>query len=145
VLLQQVDNMPGRPPCHWKEYQVKGPSSNGQTQRLEMWYCDPVALVAELIGNPLFANDMSYAPCQRYSDEGRLHREYSEMSEGDWWWDVQVCIGLARNLNTVTLTSIAGSPALWGHHCTGDTSKRQDTPHQLLQRYFRISGLHFDW
>jgi hypothetical protein len=115
ALLQQVDRMPGRPPWLWKEYVVHAPSSNAPPQRLEMWYCDPVELVAELLGNPLFASDMFYAPRRRYSGPGMRDREYCEMNDGDWWWDMQVR-PVTFSITTVTLTRAAGTAAPWGDH-----------------------------
>ncbi|KAK0220037.1 hypothetical protein IW262DRAFT_1461264 [Armillaria fumosa] len=37
-------------------------------EHLEMWYRDPVEIVHELIGNPIFKDIMAYAPMQLFSD-----------------------------------------------------------------------------
>lgn len=60
------------------------------TEDLELWLRNPVDCVAELIGNPVFKDHISYAPEKVFADRlGRIRR-YDEMWTGDWWWDVQV-------------------------------------------------------
>jgi hypothetical protein len=57
---------------------------------------DPVECVKELIGNPLLAQQMRYAPMRVHKPgPGGLTRIYSEMWMADWWWQTQVS-GLGR-------------------------------------------------
>jgi len=43
------------------------------TERLELWWRDPVECVKELIGNPAFRKLMAYAPERVYKDkEGNI-------------------------------------------------------------------------
>ncbi len=63
-----------------------------RTEHLELWYRDPVECVAELMGNPVFAKDMAYAPERKFEDKQAVNQVFDEMSTGTWWWDVQVSV-----------------------------------------------------
>ena len=55
-----------------------------------LWYHDPVELVKNLFGNPVFNNEMVYVP-EKHFDQNRT-RLYSEIHWSDWWWRTQVYI-----------------------------------------------------
>lgn len=59
-------------------------------ESLELWYRDPVECVRELIGNPMFANLLAYAPAHAYRDKEGSVRHIDEMWTADWWWKTQV-------------------------------------------------------
>ena len=54
---------------------------------MDLWRHDPVECICDLIGNPVFKDCIVYEPV-RIRREGQ--RYYSEMSTGDWWWNMQV-------------------------------------------------------
>ena len=60
------------------------------SEHLELWYCDPVECVKELIGNLAFDNFMSYVLERVYEDKEGKVRVYDEMWTGNWWQDTQV-------------------------------------------------------
>ena len=67
-------------------------------EEVELWARDPVECVRELIGNPLFRENIRYAP-ERVWVAGRRRtqrRVYGEMWSADWWWKTQVS---AKRLN----------------------------------------------
>lgn len=96
ALYKRVDELPSGVNWHCREVVQEGDlmDANGKplTERLELWYRDPVECVQELMGNPIFKNHLAYAPTRVYQDrEGRV-RQIDEMWTGNWWWDVQVSI-----------------------------------------------------
>jgi len=70
-------------------------ADQGNDKELELWLCDPVACVQELLGNPVFHDELAYAPEKVYTDPQAQTCWYDEMWTGDWWWETQVGIWLA--------------------------------------------------
>ena len=58
------------------------------TEENELWVCDPVDCIWELIGNVAFHNHMVYVCQQVFMDKGET-RHYNEMWTGEWWWKTQ--------------------------------------------------------
>jgi hypothetical protein len=68
-------------------------------EKLELWRRDPIECVRELMGNPMFKDELKYAPEKAYLDPEGRNRIYDEMWSADWWWDTQVSkmvIGISR-------------------------------------------------
>lgn len=61
-------------------------------QTIELWKCDPVTCIKELMQDPRFAKHMCYAPEKMYTDEGMKHQAFDEMATGKWWWAMQAHI-----------------------------------------------------
>lgn len=59
-------------------------------EEIEFWERDPMECIRDLIQNPLFKDQMAYAPEKVYRDAGGKTRVYDEMWTGDWWWEIQV-------------------------------------------------------
>jgi hypothetical protein len=57
------------------------------SEEVELWRCDPVECIKELLGNPRFANSMVYASEKTFICDVR---EYSDINSGNWWWSIQV-------------------------------------------------------
>lgn len=57
---------------------------------IELWSRDPLECVKELIGNPLFKEDIAYSPARAYADAAGQHRVINEMWTADWWGETQV-------------------------------------------------------
>ncbi|KAG1846303.1 hypothetical protein C8R48DRAFT_750604 [Suillus tomentosus] len=93
-FLQKVDELPHGPAWSCKKVSVKGnrTDENGQSlhEDVELWMCDPVECIKDLIGNPLFKEHMVYAPSRAYQDEAGSQRLIDDMWMADWWWDKQV-------------------------------------------------------
>ncbi|KIK13944.1 hypothetical protein PISMIDRAFT_17641 [Pisolithus microcarpus 441] len=66
-------------------------------EQLELWWCDPVECVWELIGNPAFRDLMSYVLERAYADAKGENHIYDEMWTGDWWWNVQTLKRMRKN------------------------------------------------
>ncbi|KAG1773538.1 hypothetical protein EDD22DRAFT_976124 [Suillus occidentalis] len=83
-FLQKVDALPHGPAWNCKKVSVKGnrTDENGQLlqEDLELWTCNPVECIKELIGNPLF---------NEYMDEAGSEQIIDDMWTADWWWDKQ--------------------------------------------------------
>lgn len=71
---------------------IKDDNEEVRTEELELWYRDPVDVVRELMGNPVFRDVMQYSPEQVYRDEAGTDRVVNEMWTGNWWWDMQVSL-----------------------------------------------------
>ncbi|KAJ7106620.1 hypothetical protein C8R44DRAFT_834329 [Mycena epipterygia] len=61
-----------------------------KSERLDLWWRDPVECVAELIGNPAFKDAMRYAPQKLYADKDGKVEVIDEMWTASWWWEIQV-------------------------------------------------------
>lgn len=89
-----VDKLPSGPEWICKDMTQEGDlmDENGdpKKEQLELWYRDPVECVRELIGNPMFAKILGYAPTQVYHDPNGRIRHIDEMWTGTWWWKMQV-------------------------------------------------------
>ena len=69
-------------------------------EELELWLCDPVVCVQELISNPAFKNEIAYTPKKVYTDAQGTQRRYDEMWTGEWWWEAQVSPWLVNEAHT---------------------------------------------
>ncbi len=63
-----------------------------KSEHLEMWYHDPLKIVRELLGNPIFKDVMQYMPIQLFMGADGKEQVFNEMWTGEWWWRIQVCI-----------------------------------------------------
>lgn len=95
TMNARIDALPQGPNWQCTTMHVKGDlvDENGVEieDYLDLWHRNPVEVVAELLGNPDFSDQIVWSSEKRYRDaQGRV-QEYKEMSSGNWWWDVQVC------------------------------------------------------
>lgn len=102
--MDTIDELPQGVSWVYNEVELTGDvlddEGNPRKEKLELWYRDPVEVVRELMGNPVFKDVMRYAPEHYYSDvsEGEgTHRIINEMWSADWWWEVQVSLGGVGN------------------------------------------------
>lgn len=90
TLFERIDSLPTGPEFRCVEVTIDGDQCDeeGRTsETLELWMRDPLECVKELMGNPAFADEMTYAPVREWNGSSRV---YSEAWTGDWWWDTQV-------------------------------------------------------
>jgi hypothetical protein len=76
---------------------VKDPRESERSEKVDLFYRNPLEIVEELIGNPDFNHPdlMSYEPAEVFvgpegCSDDELVREYSEASTGKWWNSLQV-------------------------------------------------------
>ncbi|KAG9309129.1 hypothetical protein JVU11DRAFT_10835, partial [Chiua virens] len=69
---------------------MNGPAGkSNKTKELKLWICNPLTCVQELIGNPVFKEDIAYALEKVYTDIEGKSCHYDEMWTSDWWWEMQ--------------------------------------------------------
>ncbi|PBK89361.1 hypothetical protein ARMGADRAFT_1047237 [Armillaria gallica] len=146
-LYDQIDELPQGKGIHWRceEFDCEGDildkrDSSGRkmkTEHLEMWYRDPIEIVRELLGNPIFKDVMAYAPIQLFTDAEGKEQVFNEMWTGEWWWKIQeqlppgVTIALLIISSDKTqLSQFRGDKTAWPVYLTiGNISK--DTRREL--------------
>lgn len=77
----------------WKQQRIT-PDYGKPTEPVTLFYRDVMESVAYLLSRPNLAAHMEFAPRKVWTDPSKQSRVYSEMSTGDWWWDVQVRISM---------------------------------------------------
>ncbi|TFK88136.1 hypothetical protein K466DRAFT_489540 [Polyporus arcularius HHB13444] len=80
----------------------KGPNGELLTEELELWRRDPLECVAELMGNPAFKGQTSFAPVM--VKKGGV-RYWGEMNTADWWWEKQVMLPPGATIAPIILAS----------------------------------------
>ncbi|KAI6154402.1 hypothetical protein EDD17DRAFT_1779867 [Pisolithus thermaeus] len=105
-------------------------------EQLELWQCDPIKCVQDLIGNPTFWDVMSYIPECAYMDANGENCIYDEMWTGDWWWDVQTKLPKG---DKTSLSQFSGDKKVWLVYLTiGNISK--DVRHQVSVHVTMLIG-----
>ncbi|KAI5996640.1 hypothetical protein EDC04DRAFT_2872365 [Pisolithus marmoratus] len=89
-------------------------------EHLELWRCDPVECIQELMGNLAFRDVMSYMPKHAYTDVNGENHIYDEMWMGNWWWDIQtklpdsaVVTPVILSPDKTTLSQFSGDKKAW--------------------------------
>ena len=94
--MKKVDLLPTGPAWMCEIIEVIGDriGEDGlpKVENVELWKRDALEVVASLISNPVFKNEIAYQPEKVYRDKNGKIRVYDEMWTGDWWWDMQVRI-----------------------------------------------------
>ncbi|KAG2158515.1 Zn-finger domain-containing protein [Suillus bovinus] len=93
-FLKKIDGLPTKgPKWHYDLIKVAGDvvDTDGEmlTTKLELWQCDPVECIWELIGNPPFKDS----------------RIYDDMWICDWWWETQSKLAPGATIAPVILAS----------------------------------------
>ncbi|KAH9933838.1 uncharacterized protein B0H18DRAFT_819413, partial [Fomitopsis serialis] len=82
-LLRHVDSLPGGVDwqCELVELtgDIKDLDGQTMTEKLELWFRNPLECIRELIGNPAFRDAIRYAPEQHFVDKDGKSRVVSEM------------------------------------------------------------------
>ncbi|KAI6033758.1 hypothetical protein PISMIDRAFT_115458 [Pisolithus microcarpus 441] len=74
-------------------------------EEVELWVCDPVTCIRELMGNPAFDGEITYAPVKVYTYQHGATQQYDEMWMGDWWWETQHHLPSGSTVAPVILAS----------------------------------------
>ncbi|KAF7790601.1 hypothetical protein EIP86_001557 [Pleurotus ostreatoroseus] len=108
-LYKAVDELPKGFQWHCREITQTGDLKDADgkylTETVEVWYRNPVECVRELLGNPLFAKLLAYAPECVYRDRTGKERHIDEMWTADWWWDLQTRVAKGLTIAPIILSS----------------------------------------
>ena len=92
--MKKIDGLPAGVDWLCEQWELIGDlvddEGKRRTEDIELWRRDPVDLIRELLGNPIFRDSLRYAPEQLFADEDGASRIYDETWTGDWWWELQV-------------------------------------------------------
>ncbi|KAH7907715.1 hypothetical protein BJ138DRAFT_1014064 [Hygrophoropsis aurantiaca] len=146
-LLGLVDSLPGGVKWDCEEITIQGDcvDNNGKplTETLELWHRDPVEIMKELVGNPLFKDVMAYEPQRLFVDAEGENRVINEMWTADWWWNLQSRLPDGATIAPIILSSdktqlshFRGDKSAWPLYLTlGNISKsirRQPSSHSTV-------------
>ncbi|KAI8977704.1 hypothetical protein BD414DRAFT_580162 [Trametes punicea] len=96
----KLDSLPG-PHAQWKLYEltIEGTVLDGTGQRctetLDLWARDPNEVVAELMGNPEYKEELTYEPVRKFkvsadSDtEPDIEEIFDDIPSARWMWELQ--------------------------------------------------------
>jgi len=59
---------------------------------VELWCCNPINCIQEIIGHPALAEYIQYSPVKIFRNLSCDEQVFNEMSIVEWWWDVQVSL-----------------------------------------------------
>ena len=94
TFMKAIDSLPRSAEWSLKMVEVEGDilGTDGKplTEEVELWMCNPLDCIRELMANPSFADVISYEPQKVFEDEAGQERWFNEMWTGDWWWEIQV-------------------------------------------------------
>ncbi|KAK0189620.1 hypothetical protein F5146DRAFT_1103764 [Armillaria mellea] len=133
--LDIIDQLPRGTNWRLEEIMLTGDHLDGEgnnlTERLELWYQDPMDCIRELMGNPMFCDVMKYAPKKLFSDLEGSTAVINEMWTVLWWWDLQKYLPVGATIVPVILSSdktklsqFCGDKSAWSVYLTiGNISK----------------------
>ena len=92
--MQKIDVLPAGVDWLCDQWELTGDlvdkEGNNHTKEIELWHCNPVELIHELLGNLIFCDSLHYAPEQLFGNKDGETCIYNETWMGDWWWELQV-------------------------------------------------------
>ena len=107
MLIEAIDKLLHGVKWTYRPIHLNGDvlDDNGKpmTEQLELWYRDPVEVVRELMGNPIFREVMKYTPERVFCDPAGTEAVVNEMWTAEWWWEMQVTCFMKSLINN-TLT-----------------------------------------
>ncbi|PIL32079.1 hypothetical protein GSI_06784 [Ganoderma sinense ZZ0214-1] len=146
-FMQKIDALPAGVSWLCDQWELVGDlvdeEGDVRTEEIELWRRDPVELVRELLGNPIFRDSLRYAPEQLFANEDGSARIYDETWTGDWWWELQGLLPPGVTIAPIILSSdktvlsrFSGDKQAWPVYLTiGNISKsvrRQPSMHATI-------------
>ncbi|KAG9123650.1 hypothetical protein FRC07_014386 [Ceratobasidium sp. 392] len=129
TLYKRMNDLPGGP--EWKKDVIKlqGNRYNRHgrrlSERLELWFRDPVAVMKDLLAQPDFVDMLVYEPRETYVDQTLSERVYHEMWTGEWWLNLQrllphgaTVVPLILSSDKTHLTNYSGNKEAWPIYLT---------------------------
>ncbi|KAJ7715290.1 hypothetical protein B0H14DRAFT_3118920 [Mycena olivaceomarginata] len=111
AFLKKVDQLPMEPDWTCKMVTAAGnrldENDELMSEDLELWMCNPVECIKELISNPAFREHMAYAPERVYGakDSREESRIFDEMWTAEWWWKLQEMLPPGACISGIILSS----------------------------------------
>ncbi|KAG8725762.1 hypothetical protein FRC12_024060 [Ceratobasidium sp. 428] len=95
-LIADIDTLPHGPIWGIFIIDLNEPMQRTSRNPLSYLFMRPIVDVAcDLLANPDFKDYMQYVARRDWTAEDRRCRVYGETCSGNWWWNLQVSIGLA--------------------------------------------------
>ncbi|KAL6305612.1 hypothetical protein BKA93DRAFT_844890 [Sparassis latifolia] len=99
ALLNHIDTLPSGVDWQCEDIELTGdvPDQDGNllSEKLELWFRDPLDCIQELFNNPVFRDVMK---------EGHM-RATSEIWTADWWWNIQEKLAMGATVAPIILSS----------------------------------------
>jgi Plavaka transposase len=90
ALRTMIEHLPD-PGIRWKSLDIVPNSGTTMDKKpATLYYRDPMAAIQSLLDRPSLAKHLEFSPRRVTVGNDAHKRVYSEMSTGDWWWDLQV-------------------------------------------------------
>ncbi|KAF8232974.1 hypothetical protein L208DRAFT_1269244, partial [Tricholoma matsutake] len=93
-FLKKIDQLPTGPEWICDSVAIDGDHAGEDgmkmSEDLELWHCDPVECIQELLGIPALNGDISYTPVQYFTDKDGTNCVINKGWTADWWWKMQV-------------------------------------------------------
>ncbi|KAM5539179.1 hypothetical protein V8D89_007052 [Ganoderma adspersum] len=146
-FMRKIDALPAGVDWVCEQWELLGDlvdeEGNVRTEEIELWRRDPVELICELLGNPIFRDSLHYTPEQLFADKDGTSCIYDETWTGDWWWEIQGLLPPGATISPVILSSdktvlsrFSGDKQAWPVYLTiGNISKavrRQPSMHATI-------------
>ncbi|KAJ7127996.1 hypothetical protein C8R44DRAFT_548014, partial [Mycena epipterygia] len=151
-FFEKIDSLPGGVKWQCRTLDTKGDlpdldkdptGATMKSERLDLWWRDPVECVAELIGNPAFKDAMRYAPQRLYADKEGDVEVIDEMWTASWWWEIQkrlppgsTVAPLILSSDKTMLSNFRGDNSAWPVYLSigniGKETRRQVSAHATV-------------
>ncbi|EJD33325.1 hypothetical protein AURDEDRAFT_77066 [Auricularia subglabra TFB-10046 SS5] len=99
-INKRVDSLPS--PAHFSHFTTPSPLSDDV---FDCYYRDALEVVADLLADPAFAGQLSFAPCKTFTDSTCTTRLYTELNTGDWAHETQLLLPDGATLLSIILSS----------------------------------------
>ncbi|KIK74815.1 hypothetical protein PAXRUDRAFT_37023 [Paxillus rubicundulus Ve08.2h10] len=92
--MKAIDKLPQSSEWNLKAITIEGDllgqDGQWQTEEAELWLCNPVDCIRELMANPTFRDAVCFEPQQVFDNNEGKTRHYNEMWTANWWWEMQL-------------------------------------------------------
>ncbi|KAF8868026.1 hypothetical protein BD779DRAFT_1615592 [Infundibulicybe gibba] len=133
MFLKKVNALPTGPDWECKIVKMtgdqQGEDGKMMEEEMELWFCNPIDCMKELIGNPTFKYHISYTPEHVFTSNNGDNQVLDEMWMADWWWDTQNKLPDGATIAPIILASdktqlsqFRGNKKAWPLDCYTDAT-----------------------